>query len=98
MNGARDGRILPRIRGIPHVRENWPCYVPHLRDYEGLLPRVIKFVRCCGGSTRFGRRMHDKVGIVAEIPECFCQKAEIAVPKELVGADGQVGIKEDFQS
>ena len=33
----------------------WPCYVPHLRDYAGLLPRVIKFVRYCGGSTRFGR-------------------------------------------
>ena len=42
--------------------------------------------------------MYDEVGIVAEIPECFCQKAEVAVPKELVGADGQVGIKEDFQS
>jgi hypothetical protein len=42
--------------------------------------------------------MHDEVGIVAEVTKSFCQKAEIAVPKELVGADGQVGIKEDFQA
>jgi len=42
--------------------------------------------------------MHDEVGIVAEIPECFCQKAEIAVPKELVWADGEVGVEEDFQN
>ena len=80
----------------------WPYFAPNLaslgRSFEGLLARVINFVRYCGVSTRFGRRMRDKVGIVAEIPECFCQKAEIAVPKELVGADGQVGIKEDFQS
>ena len=33
----------------------WPFYVPHLRDYAGLLPRVIKFVQYCGGNTRFGR-------------------------------------------
>jgi hypothetical protein len=41
--------------------------------------------------------MHDKVGFVAEVAEGLGQKAEVAVPKELVGADGQVGIKEDFQ-
>ena len=32
MKGARGGRILPRVRGIPHVRENWPYFVPQLRD------------------------------------------------------------------
>ena len=42
--------------------------------------------------------MYDEVGIVAEGTECFCQKAEVAVPEELVGADGQVGVKEDFQA
>ena len=88
---------MPRVRGIPHVRENWPCYVPHLRDYAGLLPRAIKFVRYCGGSARFGRRMHDEVGFVAEVTEGFCQKAEVAVPEELVRADGEVGVEEDFQ-
>jgi len=41
--------------------------------------------------------MHDKVGIVAEIPECFCQKAEIAVPEKLVRADSEVGVEKDFQ-
>ena len=41
--------------------------------------------------------MHDKVGFVAEVTEGFCQKAEIAVPEKLVRADGEVGIKEDFQ-
>ncbi len=67
-------------------------------SYAGLLPRVIKFVRYCGGSTRFGRRMHGKVGLVAEIPECFCQKTKVAMPKELVSADGEVGVEENFQS
>ena len=37
----------------------WPYFAPNLaslgRSFEGLLPRVIKFVRYCGGSTRFGR-------------------------------------------
>jgi len=42
--------------------------------------------------------MHDKVGFVAEVTEGFCQKAEIAVPEELVGADGEVGIEKDFQA
>jgi len=41
--------------------------------------------------------MHDKVGVVAEIPECFCQKAQVAVPEELVRADGDVGVEKDFQ-
>jgi len=41
--------------------------------------------------------MHDEVGLVAEGTEGFCQKAEVAVPEELVGADGEVGVEEDFQ-
>ena len=41
--------------------------------------------------------MHDKVGIVAEVTESFCQKAEVAMPEELIGADGEVGVKKDFQ-
>ena len=46
-----------------------------------MLPRVIKFVRSSKGGTRFGRRMHDKVGFVAEVTKGLCQKTEIAVPK-----------------
>ena len=41
--------------------------------------------------------MHDKVGFVAEVTESFCQKAEVAVPEELVRADGEVGVEKDFQ-
>jgi hypothetical protein len=41
--------------------------------------------------------MHDKVGIVAVLAECFCQKAEVAAPEELVGKDGEVGVEKDFQ-
>ena len=41
--------------------------------------------------------MYDKVGFVAEFTEGFCQKAEIAMPEELVGADGEVGVEKDFQ-
>ena len=41
--------------------------------------------------------MHDKVGIVAEIPECVCQKAEVAMPEKLVRADGEIGVEKDFQ-
>ena len=41
--------------------------------------------------------MHDKVGFVAEVKEGFGQKTEIAVPEELVRADGEVGIEKDFQ-
>ena len=36
---GRDGRFRISDFGM------WPCYVPHLRDFEGLLPRVIKFVQ-----------------------------------------------------
>jgi hypothetical protein len=36
-----------------------PFFAPSLallgRSFEGLLPRVSKFVRYCGGSSRFGR-------------------------------------------
>ena len=42
--------------------------------------------------------MHDEVGFVAEVTEGFCQKAEVAMPEELVGADGEVGVEEDFQN
>jgi hypothetical protein len=42
--------------------------------------------------------MHDKAGIVAEVTEGFCQKAEVAMPEELIGADSKVGVEEDFQA
>ena len=42
--------------------------------------------------------MHDKVGFVAEVTKGFCQKAEVAMPEKLVGADGEVGVEEDFQA
>ena len=42
--------------------------------------------------------MDDEKGIVAELTECFCQKAEIAMPEKLVRADGEVGVEKDFQS
>jgi hypothetical protein len=41
--------------------------------------------------------MHDKVGFVAELTEGFGQKAEVTVPEELVRANGEVGVKKDFQ-
>jgi hypothetical protein len=41
--------------------------------------------------------MHGKAGIVTKVTKGFCQQAKVAVPEELVGADGEVGIKEDFQ-
>ena len=41
--------------------------------------------------------MDDKVGIVAEVTKSFCQKAEVAVPEELVRADGEVCVEKDFQ-
>ena len=41
--------------------------------------------------------MHDEEGVVAEFTEGFCQKAKVAVPEELVRADGEVGVEEDFQ-
>ena len=34
---------------------------------------------------------------MAEVTEGFCQKAEVAAPEELVRADSEVGVKEDFQ-
>jgi hypothetical protein len=40
----------------------------------------------------------DEKGIVVEGTEGFCQKSEVAVPEELVGADGQVGVEKDFQA
>jgi hypothetical protein len=42
--------------------------------------------------------MHDKVGIVAEFTKGLCQKAEVAMPEELVGADGEVGVEKYFQA
>jgi hypothetical protein len=50
------------------------------------------------GGTWFGRRVDDKVGIVAEVTEGFCQKAEVAMPEKLVRAYGEVGVEEDFQN
>ena len=45
--------------------------------------------RCkCGKGGWFGRRVDDKVGFVAEVTKGFCQKAKVAVPEQLVGADG----------
>ncbi len=41
--------------------------------------------------------MDDEVGFVAEVTEGFCQKAEVAVPEELVRVDGEVGVEKDFQ-
>jgi hypothetical protein len=41
--------------------------------------------------------MHDKVGFVAEVTEGFCQKAEVAMPEKLFGADGEIGVEKDFQ-
>ena len=52
----------------------------------------------CGKGGWFGRRMHDKVGIVAEFTKGLCQKAEVAMPEELVGADGEVGVEKYFQA
>ena len=63
-----------------------------------MLPRVIKFVRSSKGGARLGRRMHDEKGVVAEVTEGFCQKAEVAMPEKLVGVNGQVGVEEDFQN
>ena len=34
---------------------------------------------------------------MAEVTESFCQKAEVAMPEKLVGADDEVGVEEDFQ-
>ena len=40
--------------------------------------------------------MHDKVGLVAEVTESFGQKAKVAMPGKLVGADSKVGMLENF--
>ena len=49
----RDGRFRISDFGM------WPYFAPNLaslgRSFEGLLARVINFVRYCGVSTRFGR-------------------------------------------
>ena len=49
----RDGRFRISDFGM------WAYFAPNLaslgRSFAGLLPRVIKFVRYCGSSTRFGR-------------------------------------------
>ena len=42
--------------------------------------------------------MDDEKGVVAKVTESFCQKAEVAVPEKLVGADGEVGVEKDFQN
>ena len=42
--------------------------------------------------------MHDEKGVVAEYTKSFCQKAEVAVPEKLIGADSKVGVEKDFQS
>ena len=42
--------------------------------------------------------MDDEKGIVAEVTKGFCQKAEVAMPEKLVGADGEVGVEKDFQA
>ena len=42
--------------------------------------------------------MDDKVGFVAEVTKGLCQKAEVAMPEELVGADGEVGVEKYFQA
>ena len=34
---------------------------------------------------------------LAEVTEGFGQKAEVAMPKEPVSADGEVGVEQDFQ-
>ena len=50
---GRDGRFRISDFGMG------PFFAPSLallgRSFEGLLPRVINFVRCCGGGTWFGR-------------------------------------------
>ena len=40
--------------------------------------------------------MDDEVGVVAEVTKGFCQKAEVAMPEKLVGADSKVGVENDF--
>ena len=49
------------------------------------------------GGTWFSRRVNNKVGFVAEVTKSFCQEAKVTLPEKLVGVNGQVGVKEDFQ-
>jgi len=42
--------------------------------------------------------VYNEKGVVAEVTESFCQKAEVAVPEKLVRADGEVGVEKDFQA
>ena len=42
--------------------------------------------------------MHDEVGIVAEGADGFGQKSEVAMPKELVGANREVGVEKNLQA
>lgn len=35
---------------------------------------------------------------MAEGTECFCQKAQVAMPEKLVGENGKVGVEKDFQA
>jgi hypothetical protein len=56
------------------------------------------FVRASGrgGAVAGGlfiRRMDKEEGVVAEISESFGQKAEVAMPEKLVGADGEVCVE-----
>jgi hypothetical protein len=39
------------------------------------------------GGSWFGRRVDDEKGVVAEVTEGFCQKAEVAMPEKLVRAN-----------
>ena len=61
-------------------------------SYAGLLPWEIKFVRYYGGSIRFGRRMDNQPGVVAEGAEGFGEKTQVAVPKKLARANLQIGV------
>jgi len=87
---------------------------PEAEDDEigllGLPPERVADVRgrgpdyrvVAGGGWRvacgFSRRVDDQPGLVAEVMEGFCQKAEVAMPEKLVGVNGQVGVEEDFQN
>jgi hypothetical protein len=66
---------------------------------RGFFPAVVG--RACARMLDFRwgitRRVYDEEGVVAEITEGFGQKAEVTVPEELVGADSEVGVEENFQ-
>jgi hypothetical protein len=42
--------------------------------------------------------VHTKQSFVTQITEGFSQKAKIAMPEELVGTDGEVGVEKNLQS